>query len=497
VVGFCFILNLSNSYAQEKSDTKRSKAILLMNEGKFKEALSVLESIKTSVNPPDYLFMLGVAYQKNSRYSESVEALKQYASIRPNDEDHHYYLGYALYNLKQYDASLDEFNKSVLLGVKTEAASYYSGLIYFDKKDYASALPFFIKASTNSGEYENVSHYYAGICLYKDGISEGGPDSLEAALYHFDKVIKDNSDIDKDSRKYIAIIKEYLDTGAIRQKDRLELKFRAELFYTTNRTSDPIDGVPVIGYDANKSGFGGDFLFDIGVAPVLMNNFALFINYGFHENMGFSSQVNMSNTQKHTPGISFLFFNEARSMEGRLDYNYELNYVDADKVRKIDFAHAIVPSYLNSFSNNWAFGIKLPFRLHNGNNGAWGDFSAKSFEVVLMSYHFFGKTSIRLEPYILFFMPSSTSNLTKFKYYCFSAKMNLPWKLIFVWPSLKLAPGRIARSVGDSNTVYDFGISFFRPLGLGSRIELVGTARKGYVSNNWEIISGFAFEYVY
>ena len=493
---FILFVCSSDVFSQERPDIKKSKAVLLMNEGKFKEALNILEGIKGQVNTPDFLFMLGVAYQKNLRFKESADTLKQYASLKPSDENYHYYLGYALYKMNDSDGALEEFNRSDIFGIKTDASSYYSGMIYFNKMDYDKALPFFVRASKEPGEYENASHYYAGVCLYKDGIGEGGNTSLEASLYHFEKVLKDNSDISKDSKRYVEVIKEYLDTGAIRQKKRLELKLRAELFYSTNRTSDQIDGVPVIGVDADRSALGGKFLVDLAASPLMYDTFGVFFSYGFAENLGFPSQVNETNTQKHSPGISFQMFNSKRTMEGRLDYHYELNYLDSDRVRKIDFIHVIEPSYMNSFTNNWAMGIKIPFRLHNGSNGQWGDFNAKSIEIAILSYHFFGKTSIRLEPSILFFMPSSTSSVSKFTFYKFAAKVNLPWKILFVWPSINLAPGRISSSNGGA-MVHDYSIALFKPLGLGSRVEVVSNIRKGYVSDKWEVITGVALEYLY
>jgi len=484
------------SFAQERPDIQKSKALLLMNEGDFKEALNILEGIKGKTNDPDFLFMLGVAYQKNSRFIESSTALKQFAAIKPNNEDYHYYLGYSLYNLKDNDAALDEFNKSDIFGVKPDASSYYSGMIYFEKKDYATALPFFIRALKGAGDYENAAHYYAGICLYKDGIGEGGMASLEASLYHFEKVLKDNSDNSKEARRYIEVIREYLETGAIRQKKRLEIMLRAELFYSSNRTSNPIDGIPVFGVDAERQSLCGDFSANVAAAPLMYDTFGLFLSYGFEENLGFPSLVIQTNTQKHVPGISFQFFNEQRTMEAKIDYRYELNFLDSDKVRKIDFAHAIEASYMSSFTDNWAMGIKVPFRIHNGVGGSWGDFKAKSIEIMLLSYHYFGATSIRLEPSVVFFMPNATSVIPEFKYYSFAAKLNLPWKVFFVWPSFKIAPGIISRSTGDSK-VYDFGLSLFRPLGLGARMEINSTFRKGYVSENWEFLTGLALEYTY
>ncbi len=484
------------AFSQERPDVQKSKAVLLMNEGKFKEALSILEGIKGRISDPDFLFMLGVAYQRNSRFTESASTLKQFAAIKPNSEDYHYYLGYALYNLKESDAALEEFNKSDIFGLKTDASSYYSGMIYFEKKDYAKALPFFIKALEVTGDYENAAHYYAGICLYKDGIGEGGIESLEYSLYHFEKVLKDNSDISKESRRYIEVIREYLETGAIRQKKRLEIGLRAELFYSSNRTANPIDGIPFFGVDTGRQSLCGNFTANVAAAPLMYDTFGLFLSYGFAEDIGFTSLVNTSSTQKHVPGLSFQFFNEERTMEARLDYRYELNFLDSDKVRKIDFAHAVEASYTNSFTDNWAMGIRLPFRMHNGVGGAWGDFTAKSIEVILLSYHYFGNTSIRFEPSVLFFMPNATSVIPKFTYYSFAAKFNLPWKMFFVWPSLKVAPGIVSRATGSS-TVYDFGLSFYRPLGLGARMELANTIRKGYVSNTWEFITGLALEYTY
>ncbi|MCX6112216.1 MAG: hypothetical protein NTY22_02885, partial [Proteobacteria bacterium] len=155
-----------------------------------------------------------------------------------------------------------------------EESTYYAGYIYFLENDYENALPYFVKAIKQNGSFRNPAHYYAGVCLYNNGFGDRA--AFESAMYHFDKVLKDNSELSQEARHYIEVIKEFLNEGIVRYKKRLDLKSKADIFFTSNRTVTPIDGIPIFGIRADNNRLAADFLFGIGFAPIMLDHFAVF-----------------------------------------------------------------------------------------------------------------------------------------------------------------------------------------------------------------------------
>ncbi len=476
-----------------RSDVSKSKAISLLDKGNYEEALSILEGLKGRSEDKDIYLLLGIAYQKVGKHGMAVESLRSFETSNPDSDQYHYYLGVSLYELKRYKEALNEFDKSELAGVKPEESSYYAGYIYFLDGKYEQALPYFIKTIKQDGAYKNTAHYYAGVCLYKKGLEDRS--SFESALYHFDKVLKDNGPLSQEAKHYIEVIKEFLNEGTARYKKRLNLKSKADLFYTTNRTVTPIEGIPNFGVQADNNRLAADFLFDVGFAPVIENSFAMFVNYAFLIDTALSTEIDYTNVQKHKPGVSFQFFNQLRTWETSLNYSYSMDFLDTDKVRKIDGTHVISFSYDQSITSNWALGIKAPFRLYNGKSGVWGSFEGKSFELSIASYLLFGKTSILLEPS---FITYSLTNgvIPSFKYYSLNTKFNLPWRILTFWPSLKLSPGKISSATVNRAT-YDLACDLGATLGTGMKFNVFIRGREGFLSTNWELLSGIGFEYIY
>lgn len=492
-----FLLSLvlvsSAIFAQSRTDTSKAKAINFLDKGSYQQAVDILEGIKGQSDDKDIYFLLGIAYQKLGKYQDAIEALKTFENKKPDTDEYRYYLGLSFYEQKKYKEAFSEFNKAEAAGVKPEETAYYAGYIHFMRSEYEEALPFFIKVIKQDGPYQNIAHYYAGVCLYYMGYDD--KPAFESAIYHFDKVLKDNSDLALEARRYIEVIKEFLSEGTARYKKRLNLKSKGDMFFTTRRTVLPVDGIPIIGITADDNRLTADFLFDIGFAPILMESFAFFINYGFLIDTALSTEIDYTNVQKHNPGVSFQFFNQLRTWEASLNYNYTMDFLDEDKVRKIDGTHVIQLSYDQSISSSWALSLKMPLRIYKADGGVLGSFDGKSVEFAVSSYHLLGKTSLLFEPSVIIYS-SSSGVVESFKYYSLTTKFNLPWKVWVFWPSVKLIPGKIS-SVNINRMTADLGMNLGATLGMGMKFNIILRAREGFLSDNWEIMSGVGFEYLY
>ncbi|MEI6092097.1 MAG: tetratricopeptide repeat protein [bacterium] len=488
-----FMASSSTVLAQASVDTSKAKAINFLDKGNYQQAVDLLEGIKSQTEDKDIYLLLGIAYQKLGKYENAIESLKTFESKNPDTEEYRYYLGLSFYEQQKYKEAYSEFNKAEAAGVRPGDSAYYAGYIHFMRGEYNDALPYFIKVTKQEGTFTNLAHYYAGVCLYNQGFDDKA--AFESAMYHFDKVTKDNSDLSQESRRYIEVIREYLNEGIARYKRRLDLKSKGDVFFTTNRTVLPVDGIPIIGISADTNRIAADFMFDIGFAPILTQNFAFFIKYGFSIDTALSTEIDYTNVQKHSPGLALQFFNQLRTWEVSLDYNYTMDFLDEDKVRKIDGAHVVSLSYENSITSSWALGLKIPFRMYKANGDILGSFEGKSVEFALSSYHLLKRSSFLFEPSVIIY--TATSGVVEsFKYYSLTAKLNLPWKLGMFSPSLKVIPGMIS-STRINRKTFDVGMNLGASLGLGMNFNIILRAREGFLSDQWEFISGIGFEYLY
>ncbi|MCX6112022.1 MAG: hypothetical protein NTY22_01880, partial [Proteobacteria bacterium] len=206
-------------------------------------------------------------------------------------------------------------------------------------------------------------------------------------------------------------------------------------------------------------------------------------------------EIDYTNVQSHKPGIGFQFFNQLRTWEASLNYYYSMDFLDQDKVRKIDGAHVIQLSYDQSITSNWSLGIKIPIRIYKADGGVWGSFEGRGYEFALYSYHIMGKTSFLLEPSIIVYK-SASGVIEDFTFYSINTKFNLPWRMWIFWPSLKLAPGKISSATVNRSAI-DMSFNLGASLGIGMKFNIIARAREGFVSEKWEFISGVGFEYLY
>ena len=487
-------LSVPSAYAEKSNASLKSNAVNLIEKGQFEEARDLLERIKGTDDSKDLLFLLGFVYLKTGMFNEAVRSFRDYEAKKPDNDEFHYYYGLSLYETSQYDAALSEFNKSALIGVKTAPSYYHSGYIYYLKNNCDKALPFFINALKEENEYNTLAHHYSGMCLYKKGFEDKS--AFEASIYHFEKVADEKGPKQEEAKRYINAINEYLTEGTIRYKKRYNVGSELDIAISSHRTITPVAGMPIVGVDSGRSGTWGRFFLELGLSPMMYDTFAMFFNYGFDTDLAFSSQLNATNAQAHSPGVTFQFYNQSRTFEAYAGYRYELELLEQDKFRKITSANAFTVGFDQSVTSSWSLGLKVPVHIYSAASGILGDFSGKSIQVTLVSQNIYGATSFKIEPSMLFYMPNDTSSLGKYQHYTISAKFNLPWKVIVLWPSIKLAPGRLAAN-GKHTTTYDFTASLYSPVGLGMKISAFFNFKKGFVSNIWDDSTGIAFEYLF
>ncbi len=480
--------------AQQSTASLKANAVNLIEKGDFNEARALLERIKTTDNSKDLLFLLGFVYLKTGMFNDAVRSFKDYESRKPDNEEFHYYYGLSLYEASQYEAALVEFNKSALIGVKTGQSYYHSGYIYYLKNDCDKAVPFFINALKENSEYNTLAHHYSGVCLYNKGFEDKS--SFEASIYHFEKVADEKGPKQEEAKTYINSINEYLTEGTIRYKKRYNIESDVSIAISSHRTITPVAGMPIIGVDSGRSGTWGRFFLELGISPLVYDTFAMFFNYGFDTDLAFSSQLNATNAQGHSPGVTFQFYNQSRTFEAYAGYRYELDLLEQDKFRKISAANAFTIGFDQSITSSWSLGMNMPFRFYSAGNGALGDFSGKSLQLTLVSQHIYGTTSFKIEPSVLFYMADANSFMGNYQHYVISAKFNLPWRVIFLWPTIKLSPGRLAAN-GRHTTTYDFTGALYSPIGLGMKITAFCNFKKGFVSNIWDVSTGLSLEYLF
>lgn len=488
---FLFFISL-NSFSQSNLATARVKIADLVGKQEYAQAKVLLDAIVANDVSKDLVFIKGFVYMKLALYEQALLIFKDYESKGVDNDDYYFYYGLLLFNLKSYEQSLEEFNRSILLGSNLASSYYYSGYIYFIKGDCEKALSFFVKVLKLGGEYISYAHYHSGICLYREGFVK--PDFFEASSYHFKKVIDDKTPMNEDAQAYINSIDEYLKDGIIRKKSRYKVASNIQLAFSTRRTITPVEGMPIIGVDSGRSGPWAHFFIDMGASPLLYDEYAFFINYAFDTNLAFSSQMNNTNSQSHRPGFSFSYFDRSRTLEAYASYNLELDFLEQDKLKRIDSANVIELGFTRSMGKTWVLGVKLPLRFYSASSGVLGDFTGTNIELAVVSEHLIGATSLRFEPSMLFFISRGT--VDSFQHYKILTQLNLPWKVLFLWPSIKLTPGRLATVNGHSNT-YDLYGSLFSKLGLGIKLNAFVNGKKGFVTQSWDFSTGVSMEYVF
>ncbi len=101
-------------FSDNDIDALRSKAVLLLIQGRYKEALKYFDRI-LSIEPSDInaLGNKGFILSEENRYEEALEYLNKALTIKPDDSELLYTAGDVLYKQEKYEEALQYYNRSL------------------------------------------------------------------------------------------------------------------------------------------------------------------------------------------------------------------------------------------------------------------------------------------------------------------------------------------------------------------------------------------------
>ena len=166
-----FQLNISAQTAKEKAYENGKKAIKLEDEGKFEDAIKLLEEAK-KLDPDNisYPYELGYTYYAMKEYKKAVKILEKIKKHTDSYDQVYQLLGNAYDDmgdsekaLKTYDEGLSQFPKSGKLYLE-------KGNVFWQKKDYNKAMPFYELGIEAEPQFS--SNYYRAAILYCSSTEE-------------------------------------------------------------------------------------------------------------------------------------------------------------------------------------------------------------------------------------------------------------------------------------------------------------------------------------
>ncbi|HXJ91836.1 MAG TPA: tetratricopeptide repeat protein [Terriglobia bacterium] len=99
-----------------------------------------LAAAKEFPNQPEILKRLGIVYQTELKFPESIETFQRVLQDAPQYPEVNFYLGLSEFGLNQFDKAVDAFNKELAANPKYRRARYYEALAYQSLNRNADAL---------------------------------------------------------------------------------------------------------------------------------------------------------------------------------------------------------------------------------------------------------------------------------------------------------------------------------------------------------------------
>ena len=191
-------------------DLQLKIALCLIKENFQEQAINFLEEI---ISNDEYYeeayYQLGRLYLLNSNYKKSIELLKKYLLLNPNNKEGYYSLALSYMKLNNYNFALESFKKVLLLDELDPDAHYYLAIIFESILDYEQAIFHYTQAKRHGCNHPKLNLQY-GTLLYN--------------LNYFQKAANPLKD-------YLMINNENLDV----------LKMLGEIYYKELRYGETID----------------------------------------------------------------------------------------------------------------------------------------------------------------------------------------------------------------------------------------------------------------
>ncbi len=99
-----------------------------------------LDAAKNFPHNPEVLKRLGIIYQTELKFPESIETFQQVLKIDPKYPEVNFYIGLSYFGINQYDESIAAFDKQLEIDPKYRRAHYFEAQVYQSLNRNADAL---------------------------------------------------------------------------------------------------------------------------------------------------------------------------------------------------------------------------------------------------------------------------------------------------------------------------------------------------------------------
>ena len=159
--------------------TEIEKAVNLINEKKYDEALTALEAIREKYKDESGVEIvnlhLGNIYSLKGEYQKAVDFYLKSLEKFPGNKEIILSIGNAYNNLQDFDKAMEWFNKLKIDDIGNIDTLYNIGVISYNNSDFEKALTFFKKAIEINAEfadgYYQLGMTYIGLEKNQEGVA--------------------------------------------------------------------------------------------------------------------------------------------------------------------------------------------------------------------------------------------------------------------------------------------------------------------------------------
>jgi tetratricopeptide (TPR) repeat protein len=132
LLAFCFPASVMGAQQPSQSLNDYFKqARDLENKQDFREAERVyLEAMTAYPNQPEILKRLGIIYQTEFKFQESIATFEKILKQAPEYPETNFFLGYSYFGQNLFEKAIEMFQKELAANSKYRRAHYYSGLAF-------------------------------------------------------------------------------------------------------------------------------------------------------------------------------------------------------------------------------------------------------------------------------------------------------------------------------------------------------------------------------
>jgi tetratricopeptide (TPR) repeat protein len=178
-----------------------NQAAQLITEGKYKQALPLLEELMVEEpQNPIYLHNRAIAYLNLKQYPKAIKDLNKLSKDNPYNYEYPYLIGDVYERKDSFKLAVKYYSTAIEISKDEDFSPYFKrGTCYLNLKDYKHAVEDFTESIKINDEHDN-SYHNRGIAYYKLGLKE------KACMDWCQALLKGNpysaSHLDKNCERY-------------------------------------------------------------------------------------------------------------------------------------------------------------------------------------------------------------------------------------------------------------------------------------------------------